>query len=312
MGKLSAVIDAPDPERTRSFVISVCSNKGGVGKTTIAANLGIYLRAIAEELPVLLIGLDDQQVVDRMFGLRERRPGDRNLKHAWAERSFDGVAQLGQYGVHFVPSPVETNLLRSRADDPTTLRRIIERSAWDGVVIIDTKSDLGGLTVNAICAADRVILPVADRSSLDEAEKIFEVLRRNRRDPGHARVLLTLIDRRTQVDGRDLMALLEEGVRRRGWGRYQTFLSRSPRVEILNSGSGRPLSILHHGRGTAVHGQMRRLAEEVLGEITVALPAHALARRASPAPEVAAAGSWKSALLSGLRRPRGNAFDIGR
>ncbi len=305
MGKLSAVIDSPDVERARTFVITLSSNKGGVGKTTVATNLPIFLRAIAEELPVLLVGLDDQQVVDRMFAIRERRPGDRNLKHAWAERSFSGVAQVGQYGIHFVPSPVETNLLRSRAEDPLTLRRILERTGWDGVVIIDTKSALDGLAVNAICAADRVIVPVADRSSLDEAEKIFELLRRNRCEPRQARVLLTLVDRRSRVDDRDLLALLDEGVRRRGWTRYETFLSRSPRVEVLNSGSGRPLSILHHGQGTAVHGQLRRLAGEVLAEITAALPslrARTAPQIGSPAPHAAGGGTWKSALLSGLRR----------
>ncbi len=305
MGKLSAVIDPPGEERPRTFVITISSNKGGVGKTTVATNLPIFLRAIAEELPVLLVGLDDQQVVDRMFAIRERRPGDRNLKHAWAERSFSGVAQVGQYGIHFVPSPVETNLLRSRAEDPLTLRRMLERTGWDGVVIIDTKSALDGLAVNAICAADRVIVPVADRSSLDEAEKIFELLRRNRCEPRQARVLLTLVDRRSRVDDRDLLALLDEGVRRRGWMRYETFLSRSPRVEVLNSGSGRPLSILHHGQGTAVHGQLRRLAGEVLAEITAALPslrARTAPQIGSPAPHAAGGGTWKSALLSGLRR----------
>ncbi len=77
------------------------------------------------------------------------------------------------------------------------------------------------------------------------------------------------------------------------------------RVEVLNSGSGRPLSILHHGQGTAVHGQLRRLAGEVLAEITGALPslrARAAPQIGSPARHAAGAGTWKSALLSGLRR----------
>jgi cellulose biosynthesis protein BcsQ len=86
-------------------VLTVSSNKGGVGKTTLATNLAIYLRALREELPVAVVGLDDQRVIDRMFGLRAPRPGERNLKHGWAERSLDRVLQIGEYGVHFVPSP---------------------------------------------------------------------------------------------------------------------------------------------------------------------------------------------------------------
>jgi cellulose biosynthesis protein BcsQ len=287
-------------------VVAVASNKGGVGKTTVVGNLAIYLRALREDLPVLVVGLDDQSVLDRMFAVEPIAPDQPNVKHAWAERAFDRAIRLGQYGVHFVPSPPETAALKARAEDPKTLSRILARSKWEGVVIFDTKSDLEALTRNALYAADRVILPVADRASLEEAGKVFTILARARRSE-RARMLLTLVDARTRVEprgGLDLRALLEREIERRRWPRYRTHLSRSPRAEALISAGGIPLSILHHARGTAIHRQMRELAEELLADLSLGAPTRApSARRVVPAPDFRRSGiaDWKSALLRGLR-----------
>jgi cellulose biosynthesis protein BcsQ len=249
----------------------VSSNKGGVGKTTIAANLAIYTRALLEDLPVLAVGLDDQGTLDRMFSLEPHKVGERNLKHGWAQRSFEGVIQLGDYGVHFVPSPPDVSLLKSRAENPFTLRRILERTAWRGIIVIDTKADLEALTLNAFHAADRILVPVADWGSLEEAEKTFRILERSTLGVRRARIVFTLVDRRARTTGGSTLfhALLDE-VRRRGWTYYKTYLSRSPRVEVLNSRTSTPLSILHHARGTAVHAQMRELSQEILQDLGLA------------------------------------------
>jgi cellulose biosynthesis protein BcsQ len=229
-----------------------------------------------------VLSLDDQRTVDRMFALRPPQPGDGNLKHAWAERSLDRVLQLGEYGVHFVPSPPDVALLKARAEDPAALRRILERTDFAGLFVLDTKSDLESLTENAFHAADRILVPVADWASLEEAAKTLRVLERGRLPVDRARIVLTLVDRRTRVDGaQSLHERLEAEIARRGWPRYATALSRSPRVETLNSGTERPRSILHHARGTAVHGELRALAEEVLADL---LAIGALA----PAPDAAA------------------------
>jgi cellulose biosynthesis protein BcsQ len=249
-------------------VLTVSSNKGGVGKTTLATNLAIYLRALREELPVAVVGLDDQRVIDRMFGLRAPRPGERNLKHGWAERSLDRVLQIGEYGVHFVPSPPDVSLLKARAQDPGTLRRILDRSGWEGVFILDTKSDLEALTRSAWHAADRILIPVADWASLEEAGKVLAMLERAQLAVERARIVLTLVDRRSRVDGTEtLLHHLEAEIEQRGWPRYATTISRSPRVEALNSATRKPLSILHHGRGTAVYGELHDLACEVLCDV---------------------------------------------
>src|SRR6185436_16330256 len=71
------------------------------------------------------------------------------------------------------------------------------------------------------------------------------------------------------AEGSTLFGRLRDEVRRRGWAYYKTALSRSPRVETLNSGSRTPLSILHHAKGTEVHAQFRELTLEVLGDLGI-------------------------------------------
>ncbi len=282
MGTVLAVTEAPpipQPAGIRAqpagirAVLAISSNKGGVGKTSLATNLAIYLRALREDLPVALVGLDDQNVIDRMFALRPLRPGEGNLKHGWAERCLDRVLRIGEYGVHFVPSPPDVSLLKARAEDPLTLRRILERTAWNGIFVLDTKSDLEALTRNALYAADHVLIPVADWASLEEAGRSFALLERARLPLDRARVVFTLVDRRSRMKGaagaEPMLRRLEEEVRRRGWPRCRTTLSRSPRVESLNSGTSKPLSILHHARGTAVHRELRDLAGELLRDFEV-------------------------------------------
>jgi len=290
------------PPRPAASVLAVVSNKGGVGKTTVATNLAIYLRALHEELPVALVTLDDQSIVERMFRLAPATQGAGNLKHGWSERSLSRVLELGQYGINFVPPPPDTGPLKSRAQDPRTLARILAATDFSGVWVLDTKSDLEELTQNALFAADLVILPVADQSSFEEAGKAFALMERDGGKKDRGRVLLTLVDRRTKIDeaGRDLEQRLRAAVEKRGWPRFETVLSRSPRVEALNSATGTPLSILHHARGTAIHRELRELAEEVgklldLGEPEVSsAPA-----RVEPSRSIV--NELRGALLRGLR-----------
>lgn len=286
-------------------MLAVSSNKGGVGKTTVATNLAIYLRALHEDLPILIFSLDDQGVIERMFGFEGEPIGDGNVKHGWAERSLERLVHMGQYGVHYVPSAPDTALLKARAEDPDTLRRILEHTEWPGLVIIDTKSDLEALTRNALHAADRVIVPVADWTSLEEAAKVLTILAKIGQTK-RARALLTLVDRRTHIEatGEELSTKLREEMTGRGWSIYETSLSRSPRVEALNSESDRPLSVLHHARGTSMHRELRMLAEEVARDLGIAPATRAAGEGAARFPSArSGSAGLKATLLRGLGRP---------
>ena len=298
-------MDSP-PRGPSGPVVAVSSNKGGVGKTTLATNLAVYVRALREDLPVLLVGLDDQRTLDRMFALSPNSlAGAANLKHAWAERCLTRAIQLGEYGVHFVPSPPDVSLLKARAEDPRALARILEASEWPGLMILDTKSDLEALTQSAWHAARRILLPVSDWASLEEAGKIFRALDRAGLGAARARIVFTLVDRRTRNEGGDaqLFERLAEEVRWRGWPRFETTLSRSPRVETLNSGSERPRSILHHARGTAIYGEMRDLTFELMRDLGIdEIPAPAPAQASETSAELW--GAPRSARAEAARRWR--------
>jgi len=269
---------APDlaaRERRPFRVISVVSNKGGVGKTTVATNLAVYLRALREEVPILLVGLDDQNVIDRMFAI-EAGPPRETIADALRSRSLAPAIRLGNFGVSYVPTSARIGELKRELSDPAHLEETLARSGWRGLVIVDTKSDLEILTQNALAASDLALVLVRDLTSLGEAQKVFELLAGWQRRPECARVLLSLVDLRVKYahgEQRDLLALLLCEIRRRGLPLLETFLSSSPKIESLHSNpEGSTLSILHGAPTSLVHRQMQHLAAEVLKTLESAPP----------------------------------------
>lgn len=262
-------------------VVSVSSNKGGVGKTSIATNLAVYLRALREDLPILMLGFDEQPMIDRMFAIAAGVRGETTVD-ALRRGSFDGAIALGQYGVHFVPSSPDMFELKHEIRDPFYLRGVLAATDWTGLVIIDTKSDFEILTRNALAASDLAIVVVKDHASLIEAQRVFDLLEDWRMPPTRARILLSLVDRRVKFregQERDILALLVSEIRELGLPVFDTFLARSPKVEALTTNpQGRALSILHGAAGSLVDKQMCHLAHDVLDALALA----GLASRAAP------------------------------
>jgi cellulose biosynthesis protein BcsQ len=248
-------------------IVSVVNGKGGVGKTTLANNLAVYLRTVDSSLPVLVVGLDDQTGPDDLFALDDTAHEDTTYT-ALRRGSFETAIRPGRYGVYYVPSSPRVLEIGRQALDPLLLRTALRRAAFQGVVILDTQSEFGPLTRSAVVASDLCIVPVADQASLDAAKGVFDLLAALQRPRTQARVVLSMLDLRIKYKAalcEDVLGLLLASARLLDYPLFQSFIARSPRVQALATNPhGETLSILNEANRTNVHHQMGELAEELL------------------------------------------------
>lgn len=247
------------------YVVTISSEKGGVGKTTLATNLAIYLKALHEDLPVTLFSFDNHFSVDRMFRLGKAKPkGD--VSGLFRGVPPEELVETGEYGVQFIPSCEQLHLLRRELEDPAVLAGTLASSLVGGIIIIDTRPDLDIFTQNALFAADRVIVPVKDAPSLENCRHIYEFFDNHGLSRRPLRVLPCLVDARIHFDGpfRDPYQLLKAYAINRGYRCLEGYIAKSPKVESLNTNpEGKIYPVLTHGRHTDVHVQLAHIARQV-------------------------------------------------
>jgi chromosome partitioning protein len=245
-------------------VYALANQKGGVGKTTTAINLAACLAEAGER--TLVVDLDPQ--ANATSGLGERANGSSSLD------LLDGIPlpQLAKptrfARLDLVPAKAELAgaavELSRRGDGERYLADALNSATDDyAFVFVDCPPSLGPLTVNALAAADRVLVPVqAEYYALEGlAQLVGSVeLVRSRLNPRLALggVLLTMVDRRTRLAA-DVAAEV-----RRHFGEL-VFRASVPRSVRVAEAPSHGLPVTAYDRASAGADAYWKVAMELVG-----------------------------------------------
>jgi chromosome partitioning protein len=247
-----------------STIYAIANQKGGVGKTTTAVNVGACIAEAGYR--TLLVDVDPQANATVGLGFaRTHKPG---LYEALTGQcaAWEAVAPTSIGGLQLLPAGeglAGANVELPRLDGfEHRLRETLDplRGGFE-YVLLDCPPSLGPLTVSALVAADRVIVPVqTEYFALEGLAGLLETLELVRRElnPGLtvAGMLLTMHDSRTRL-GRDV----EREVREHFRGLvFQTVIPRNVRVGEAPSHG---LPVTHHDPHSAGAEAYFELAKEV-------------------------------------------------
>lgn len=187
------------------LIIAVANQKGGVGKTTTAINLGA---ALAEQgLPVTIIDLDPQGNASTGLGIDAENRDMTSYDFLIGECDWDAARRQTALP-NLAVIPATADLASAELDIASRPRRTQlladALGSAEGVVLIDCPPALGLLTLNAMVAADGVIVPLqAEFYALEGLSQLMLTIREVRASANPQLriegVLLTMADRKSVV-----------------------------------------------------------------------------------------------------------------
>ena len=254
-------------------IIAIANQKGGVGKTTTCANLGIGLAQTGKK--VLLIDGDPQGSLTISLGHPQPDKLPFTLSDAMGRILMDEPLRPGEgilhhpEGVDLMPADIqlsgmEVSLVNAMSRE-TTLKQVLANYSKDyDHILLDCSPSLGMLTINALTAADRIVIPVqAQYLSAKGVEQLLGTVARVKRNINHKLkidgVLLTMVDSRTN-NSKEIASLL-----RSTYGpKIKVFDTEIPRSVRAAEISAEGKSIFEHDPGGKVAAAYHALTKEVL------------------------------------------------
>lgn len=253
--------------------IAIASRKGGVGKTTTAISLAAGLAMQSKR--VLALDLDPQGSLTTSFGIREPESLTATVGTIMTsiinDSSFDRAVIKHSEGADVLPannslSGAELALVQAMSREGVLRQYINEVKEQYDYQIIDCSPNLGLLTVNALAAADSVIIPVCPRF-LDAKglESLLKTIAQIRRQINPALeiggILLTMVDRRANFT-REVISSIEEAY----GGNIKIFGEHIPRSVRVTEASANGVSILRYDPTGKVTAAYTALVREVLSD----------------------------------------------